>query len=602
LQQVQEFINAKVPVCDTWGNQPYGGTTRGAYGTSVGNPPPYTCLKDFRQDTAPKASETGLCNGYGAANQSAAEIIHGVAQSCGINPKVLIVLLQKEQSLITDDWPWPIQYRSATGYGCPDTAPCDAEYYGFFNQVYHAGRQFKRYARDANLFNFKAGQTSFIQYNPNAGCGGTNINIQNQATAGLYNYTPYQPNAAALSNLYGTGDGCSAYGNRNFWRMFNDWFGSTMMEVPYAWAFESAEAFIDSGRTMKFTDKVSVAPSGKVYMTVKARNIGNQTWTPSYLRLGTSGPRDRTSIFADPSWPFTTRPAALLEGSIGPGQTGTLQFTLNAPVTTGNYREIFNVVADGHAWLNEQGLYFDIDVVNPVSASNSSNINLPSGQVLRPGQSLLSPDRHTVLILQKDGNLVQYSNFQPVWHTGTRGFPVDRLEMQVDGNLVLYEQSGTPIWHTNTYGNNGASLHTQTDGNLVLYTTGFAPLWATNAVHRPDHLSHVNSSMTNTALFQGQLLETADRKYRLVLQEDGNLVIYSNSTPIWHTGTHGRPKPFLVMQPDGNLVLYDENGVPLWHPGTNGRGVSRLDMQADGNLVIYDGLGRPTWQSFTRGL
>ena len=46
-------------------------------------------------------------------------------------------------------------------------------------------------------------------------CGTSSVYIQNQATAGLYNYTPYQPNAAALANLYGTGDSCSAYGNRN---------------------------------------------------------------------------------------------------------------------------------------------------------------------------------------------------------------------------------------------------------------------------------------------------------------------------------------------------------------------------------------------------
>jgi hypothetical protein len=73
-----------------------------------------------------------------------------------------------------------------------------------------------------------------IQYNPNAGCGSGTVYIQNQATAGLYNYTPYQPNPAALNNLYGTGDGCSAYGNRNFWRMFNDWFGSTYGPPDYS--------------------------------------------------------------------------------------------------------------------------------------------------------------------------------------------------------------------------------------------------------------------------------------------------------------------------------------------------------------------------------
>src|SRR5699024_261440 len=38
---------------------------------------------------------------------------------------------------------------------------------------------------------------------------------------------PYQPNRAALNAGYGTGDGCSAYGNRNFYNYFTDWFGST---------------------------------------------------------------------------------------------------------------------------------------------------------------------------------------------------------------------------------------------------------------------------------------------------------------------------------------------------------------------------------------
>ncbi len=51
--------------------------------------------------------------------------------------------------------------------------------------------------------------------------------MRNQATAALYYYTPYPPNAAALANLCGTGDGCSAYGNRNFWVFYNTWFGPT---------------------------------------------------------------------------------------------------------------------------------------------------------------------------------------------------------------------------------------------------------------------------------------------------------------------------------------------------------------------------------------
>ena len=44
--------------------------------------------------------------------------------------------------------------------------------------------------------------------------------VQNRATATLYTYTPYQPNAASLAAYPGEGDRCSRYGNRNFFRMF----------------------------------------------------------------------------------------------------------------------------------------------------------------------------------------------------------------------------------------------------------------------------------------------------------------------------------------------------------------------------------------------
>jgi len=226
--QIQAFLNAKLPTCDTNGAQMYNSTqTRAQYGASKGNPAPYTCLKNYVQATQNKPAESGLCSAYTGGTKTSSQIIYDVAQACGVNPQVLLVLLQKEQSLVTDDWPWNIQYRSATGFGCPDTAPCDADYYGFFNQVYHGARIYKKYSRDAAQFNYIAGRNNNILFNPISSCGSSTLFLDNQTTAGLYNYTPYQPNAAALANLYGSGDSCSAYGNRNFWRMFSDWFGST---------------------------------------------------------------------------------------------------------------------------------------------------------------------------------------------------------------------------------------------------------------------------------------------------------------------------------------------------------------------------------------
>ncbi|MBO7699279.1 RICIN domain-containing protein, partial [Candidatus Saccharibacteria bacterium] len=157
--------------------------------------------------------------------ESAAHIIYRAAQDYRINPKVLIVVLQKEQGLVTDEWPNSLQYRSATGYGCPDTAACDTKYYGFKNQVRNTA-YFFRYILDNGSRYYPVGN-NYVQFNPNSGCGGTTVNIANRATSALYQYTPYQPNGAALNAGYGYGDGCSAYGNRNFWLYYTDWFGDT---------------------------------------------------------------------------------------------------------------------------------------------------------------------------------------------------------------------------------------------------------------------------------------------------------------------------------------------------------------------------------------
>ncbi|MGW9346028.1 hypothetical protein ACWGR3_31290, partial [Streptomyces albidoflavus] len=173
-----------------------------------------------------------MCGAYsGGTRERASTIIFKVAQACGINPQVILVTLQKEQGLVTHVWPSDWRYTIAMGQGCPDTAACDTRYYGFFNQVYGAAWQLKRYANPpgtSQYFTWYApGKTWNILYNPNRDCGSSPVYVQNQATANLYYYTPYQPNAAALRAGYGEGDGCSSYGNRNFFNYFTDWFGST---------------------------------------------------------------------------------------------------------------------------------------------------------------------------------------------------------------------------------------------------------------------------------------------------------------------------------------------------------------------------------------
>ncbi|MCR2793751.1 hypothetical protein NQ156_11815 [Microbacterium sp. zg.Y625] len=222
VAEIQSFLNARVPSCD----------------------PGYTCLKDYAQATSSRAADA-MCRSYtGKPRETSAEIIYNVAQACGINPQVILVTLQKEQSLVTDTYPYDSQYKIAMGQGCPDTAACDSRYFGFFNQVYGAAWQLKRYANPPGTqqyFTWYApGRTWNIRYHPEVSCGSSPVYVQNQATANLYYYTPYQPNRASLAAGYGQGDGCSSYGNRNFHNYFTAWFGSTKSLGPAAIAAKYA--------------------------------------------------------------------------------------------------------------------------------------------------------------------------------------------------------------------------------------------------------------------------------------------------------------------------------------------------------------------------
>ncbi len=215
---VQTFLNGKVAACKSG----------------------VVCLKDYGAATESKAADRYCAAYQGAAYETAAQMIDKVARACNINQRVLLVMLQKEQGLITATAPTQRNFDAAMGQSCPDTAPCDPRFSGFYYQIYFAARQFQVYRLNPDSFGYRAQRWNNILYHPEAsrGCGTKAVFINNQATAGLYIYTPYVPNAAALTDLYGTGDYCSSFGNRNFWRLFTDWFGNPV-------SYEAHPGFVD---------------------------------------------------------------------------------------------------------------------------------------------------------------------------------------------------------------------------------------------------------------------------------------------------------------------------------------------------------------------
>ena len=102
--------------------------------------------------------------------------------------------------------------------------------------------------------------------------------------------------------------------------------------------------------------------------------------------------------------------------------------------------------------------------------------------------------------------------------------------------------------------------------------------------------------------FQDAPLFSSNRKYKLIGQSDGNLVIYkitpSGESAIWASNTNKGPGSYnFIFQDDGNLVIYSSNKA-IWASNSNGKGGNRLVMQNDGNLVIYAPSG-PVWASNT---
>ncbi|HHG6298031.1 TPA: LGFP repeat-containing protein, partial [Streptococcus pneumoniae] len=194
------------------------------------------CTRDYRVTTQSKVANE-LCGAYvGAANETAAQIIYKVGKACKISQKVLLVMLDKEQSLVSDPWPNEEQYFRAMGYACPDSGPggtanCDPSQGGFFQQVYRAAWQLQYYKKYSNTYRYKPFQTNTIQWHPSLSCGTSQVYIENFATAALYIYTPYRPNQAALeAGTAAAKDPCASYGNRNFFNFYNKWFGSTLAQ------------------------------------------------------------------------------------------------------------------------------------------------------------------------------------------------------------------------------------------------------------------------------------------------------------------------------------------------------------------------------------
>lgn len=156
----------------------------------------------------------------------------------GVNPRFLLALIQKEQSLVYDKNPSVCQVDWATGYGRPDGSTCDdpawQKYRGFTNQIVSAAA-FVRFFYDKE----RNGETRAFGYFPNrpAVIDGTQVTPANMATAILYTYTPH------------------IHGNRNLLKLWSSWFRSTYPDGTYLSDAAGEVYLIQGGLKRRFASK-----------------------------------------------------------------------------------------------------------------------------------------------------------------------------------------------------------------------------------------------------------------------------------------------------------------------------------------------------------
>lgn len=176
--------------------------------------------------------------------KSAPEIIWRVSQSYKINPKYLLALIQKEQSLVEDRDPSQKQFDWATGYGvcdsCSKDDPTIQDFKGFAAQLEWAAKQHREkyliqlLTRGITIGGQGLGKTVTID--------GHQVTPVNHATAMVYSYTPH------------------IHGNLVLWRIWKRWFSIHYPDGTVVREKSSGDTYlIRFGEKRRFASKAVVS-------------------------------------------------------------------------------------------------------------------------------------------------------------------------------------------------------------------------------------------------------------------------------------------------------------------------------------------------------
>lgn len=274
-------------------------------------------------------------------------------------------------------------------------------------------------------------------------------------------------------------------------------------------------------------------------------------------------------------------------------------------------------------------------------------------RTLRRGMFLRSVDGRYSFTLRSNGNLVLSGPSGDMWNAGRSD--IDYVVFQTDGNLVAYTNAGVAVWSTKTAGKGATIVRVRNDGQVVLLNSGGTLLWSsaspasfrghivqwsgdtktqktswyvtsdqrrlwipdtatytwlksigapgptalpTNVLDRLSdqvgfHAAAGNGMTAGRTLRRGMYIKSSDGRFKMILQGDGNLVVYGPTGAIW--SAKRSDIDYVVFQGDGNLVGYRNGAAASWASGTGGKGATSLTLQNDGRAVIRTAAGAELW-------
>lgn len=219
-------------------------------------------------------------------------------------------------------------------------------------------------------------------------------------------------------------------------------------------------------------------------------------------------------------------------------------------------------------------------VSNVETASGHTIMTANTSTELRTNEKLTSPDGRYEAVMQGDGNFVVYGPTGATWATDTMGQAGAYVRIQDDGNLVLYNASGGAPWASNTNhpGRTPERLTLDNNGFLGMYVAAGYTIWGNGR----------DTLYAGQRLASTKELKSKNNQYTAAMQWDGNFVVYGpNGTVPWASHTVGSVNygAWAQMQNDGNFVIVRPGPAPICASNTSGNDY-RLVMRDDGNLVV----------------